>query len=235
MLLDSILRGLSDSARFTFVSIMGEFFNLGLAEKNVPSSTSKIFLDSGYCFGGFRSFPERFEIPNLSISKAILLVRDPRDMLVSHYFSTRSSHPEPGRRLATSMKNMPRRDKAKSLSVDEYVVDLANFYGRVLRRYIQVLGENPQTFRVYRYEDVIFNKHEWIADICDTFGWSVPEHTIKKIADKNDFRPRAEKESQHIRQVTPGDYKRKLKPETIEQLNRLLETELSFFGYSQEA
>ena len=66
VLLDSIMRALSAPVGLTYVSIMGEFFHLGLAEQNVPGETSKIFLDHGYCFGGFRSFPQRFEIPNLA-------------------------------------------------------------------------------------------------------------------------------------------------------------------------
>ena len=231
VLLDSILRDLSSAVGLTYVSIMGEFFQLGLAERDVPAETSKIFRDRGYCYGGFRSFPQKFEIPNLRTCTAILLVRDPRDMLVSHYFSTRSSHPEPGRSLSTSMKGMPLRERAQGRTVDEYVIELAQFYSIHLRRYMKVLDENPEAFRVFRYEDVIFGKRNWIAGICETFGWSVPETTIRKIADKNDIRPRAERESQHVRQVVPGDYERKLKPETIAKLNLLLENELRYFGY----
>ena len=231
VLLDSILRALSPTVGLTYVSIMGELFELGLAEKNLPPETSKVFLDHGYCYGGFRSFPQRFEIPNLATSKAILLVRDPRDMIVSHYFSTRLSHPNPGRALSTGMQSIPLRDQAQKLTVDEYAIERTKFYSRVLRGYISVLDANPNTFHIYRYEDVIFKKREWIADMCNYFGWSVAESTMRKVADKNDIRPRAEKESQHVRQVSPGDYLRKLKPETIAQLNQLLEKELSYFGY----
>ncbi len=231
VLLDSILSTLSPVVGLTYVSIMGEFFELGLAEKDAPAETSKIFLDSGYCYGGFRSFPQRFKIPNLATRKAILLVRDPRDMLVSHYFSTRSSHPNPGRRLTTSMQGMPLREKARVLTVDEYVVDLTKFYDRLLRSYIEVVEENPENFRIYRYEDVVFQKREWIADMCDYFGWLVPEAKVKKIADKNDIRPRVEKESKHVRQVSPGDYKRKLKPDTIKRITEILEKDLEYFGY----
>jgi len=235
VLLDSILSALSSVEGLTFVSIMGKFFELGLAEKNVPAETSRIFLNHGYCFGGFRSFPQRFEIANLSHCKAILLVRDPRDMIVSHYFSTRSSHPNPGRALSTSMKSMPLREQAQTLTVDEYAIERTKFYGRLLRGYMSALDQNLETIRVYRYEDVIFKKREWIADMCNYFGWSVPEATIRKIASKNDIRPRAEKESKHVRQVSPGDYLRKLRPETIAQLDQLLQKELSYFGYHQTA
>ena len=98
---------------------MGEFFNLGIRAPQAPASTSRIFLDRGYCYGGFRFLPESFEIPILGQVKSLLLVRDPRDMLVSHYFSTRSSHPAPGSKstLTTSMKEMPQKDVAQTISI----------------------------------------------------------------------------------------------------------------------
>jgi len=235
VLLDSMLSALSVAEGLTYVSIMGQFFEIGLAEKHVPAQTSKAFLDHGYCYGGFRSFPRHFEIPNLGSCKAILLVRDPRDMIVSHYYSTRLSHPDPGRILSTSMKGMPLREKAQRLTIDEYAIDLTKFYGRLMRGYIDVLEKNPDTFRVYRYEDVIFRKREWISDIGSYFGWSVPEAKLRRIAAKNDILPRAEKESKHVRQVSPGDHKRKLEPATIVQLNEALGKEFRYFGYEQGA
>ena len=90
----------------------------------------------------------------------------------------------------------------------------------------------PRHFRIYRYEDVIFDKRAWIADMCDTFGWSVPEATINEIADRNDVIPSSEDQAKHIRQATPGDYKRKLQPETIERLTEMFAKELDYFGYN---
>jgi sulfotransferase family protein len=235
VLLDSIMRALSERVGVTYVSLMGEFFKLGLAVQDIPSATSKVFLDNGYCFGGFRAFPKTFDIPNLSKRKSILLIRDPRDMLVSHYYSMRSSHPDPGKALTTSMQGLSRRDSALRLSVDEYALDYASFYARELGRYIDVLERNPGNFTVFRYEDVIFNKKQWIGDICETFGWDVSSWAMGRIARKNDIVPRAEDEGKHVRQVSPGDAMRKLQPETIEKLNAVFEKHFRFFGYDQTA
>jgi hypothetical protein len=235
VLLDSILRALSERVGVTYVSLMGEIFKVGLAEQAVPSAASKIFLDNGYCFGGFRAFPKTFEIPNLSTRKSILLVRDPRDMLVSHYFSMRSSHPDPGKGLTTSRQSLPRRDRAFAMSVDEYALDMAEYYARQLDRYADALEKNRDKFTLFRYEDVIFNKRQWVADICDAFGWDVSAWTIGRIAKKNDIVPGAEDEGRHIRQVSPGDGMRKLQPETIENLNVVFDKQFRFFGYDQKA
>jgi hypothetical protein len=234
VLLDNIMRGLSEQVGVTYVSLMGEFFKLGLAERDVPSATSNVFANNGYCFGGFRAFPKTFEIPNLATRKSIFLLRDPRDMLVSHYYSMRSSHPDPGKILTTSRQSLPRRDKALVMSVDEYALDLAGYYVRQLSRYIDAFEEHPENLTVFRYEDVIFEKRTWVADICKAFNWDVSERARNKIADKNDVVPRSENEAQHIRQVTPGDGMRKLQPETVDKLNELFEPQLAHFGYSPE-
>ena len=233
VLLDNIMRGLSEQVGVTYVSLMGELFKLGLAEQDVPSATSKVFADNGYCFCGFRAYPKTFEIPNLSTRRAILLIRDPRDMLVSHYFSMRSSHPDPGKALTTSRKSLPRRDKALVMSVDEYVLDLASYYVRQFSRYKNVLDKQRENFTLFRYEDVIFNKRVWVADICDALDWELPERVMNKIADKNDVVPRSENEAKHIRQVTPGDGMRKLQPATIDKLSALFGKQLKYFGYDQ--
>jgi len=231
VLLDNIMRSLSDRVDIAYVSLMGAFFELGLVEQDIPSSASRVFVENGYCFGGFRAYPKTFEIPNLSTKKSILLIRDPRDMLVSHYFSMRSSHAHPGKVLTTSMKTLPRRDQARVMSVDEYALDLASYYVRQLDRYKDILEKHGENFTVFRYEDVIFNKRGWVADICNAFGWELPERAVNKIADMNDVVPRAENEARHIRQVTPGDGMRKLQPETIHKLNDLFDKQLVYFGY----
>jgi len=120
------------------------------------------------------------------------------------------------------------------MSLDEYTLDFADYYARQLNRYIDVLEVRRANFTLFRYEDVIFNKRAWVADICNSFGWELPERAINRIADKNDVVPRSENEAKHIRQVTPGDGMRKLQPETIEKLNESFETQLAYFGYSPE-
>ena len=232
VLLDSIMQGLSSTLGLTYVSIMGEYFNIGLRAQQFPESTSRIFLERGYCYGGFRFIPPRFEIPILKSAKSVLLVRDPRDMLVSHYFSTKTSHPAPSGTLKTGMKDVPLREVAQRLAIDEYVLDFAKFYLRHMSRYIEAIRQDQGNFRIYRYEDVIFNKRAWIADMCDAFDWPVPNSTINDIADRNDVIPSSEDQAKHIRQATPGDYKRKLQPETIERLTEMLAKELDYFGYN---
>lgn len=233
VLLDGIMRQLSDHVGVTYVSIMQEYFTIGLPDASMPAETARIFLPQGYCYGGFRYFPRRFEIPILSQTRPVLLVRDPRDMVVSHYYSMRDSHPEPGKVLKTVKANMSMRDLARALDIDEYVKRAAQTFRTFLTHYRSILCANHDV-RIYRYEDVIYEKADWVADIAAHFDWKVPRQKTDWIAAQHDLIPTEEVETQHIRQVHPGNYRKKLKPETIAWLDDFFKDEMAFFGYTAD-
>lgn len=231
VLLHSVLLQLSEAAGVTYVAIMSELFALGLVGDNIPPSTERIFRKTGYCYGGFRQFPSQFKLPDYLLQKAMLLVRDPRDMVVSHYFSLRYSHPKPGTKnvLSTGQTALPEMALAAQLPLDDYVLEIANKYKQYIGSYLPVL----RSVAVFRYEDILFNKRWWLWQICRHFGWKVPGQVRRRIADQNDLFPDAEDVTRHIRQVLPGDFRRKLRPETIARLNEIFAEELALFGYDR--
>lgn len=233
VLLDGIMRMLCDDVGLTYVSIMQEYFTIGLPPAQMPAETSEIFLPKGYCYGGFRHMPMTFDIPIVSQSRPVLLVRDPRDMLVSHYFSLRDSHPEPGRALKTASVSMSMRDLARTLDIDDYVMgQAAEQFRSFLAQYRTMLCAKHDV-KVYRYEDIIYDKPKWVADLVAHFGWTVSPALIDAIAAHFNVIPDDEKTNHHIRQVHPGNYLKKLKPETIERLNDFFAEDMAFFGYQR--
>lgn len=229
-LLDRVLRDLCKSSGATYVSIMGELFRAGLLSADAPGHTSEVFLPGGYCYGGFRDFPSTFEIPILAESKPVLLVRDPRDMLVSHYYSMRDSHAELKPRSDKSRAAVETREMARSLEIDDYVRQITPAYRQFMADYRTRLCE-PFDVKIYRYEDVIYRKAEWVADLARHFGWEVGQEITGSIAAKHDTIPEREDVKSHVRQVHPGNFRKKLKPETVEYLDDYLEEEMAFLGY----
>lgn len=234
VLLDNIMRVLCRKSGLTYVSIMEEMFKIGLPDNQVPQSASDVFLPKGYCYGGFRSFP-RFDIPILKQSKPILLVRDPRDMLVSHYYSARDSHALPGNILKSAKIDMQsQREFARSVAIDKYVRSYpAKHFSRLLEDYRSLLISRHDV-KIYRYEDVIYNKTAWIMDMVKYFGWDIPMSISEEIGKMHDHIPSEENSNQHIRQVHPGNYREKLQPETIAWLNEYFEDDLREFGYGED-
>jgi hypothetical protein len=73
-------------------------------------------------------------------------------------------------------------------------------------------------FHLFRYEDVIWSKRQWCADIAKYLDIDLPSETLSKIADGHDVRPEQERPERHIRQVSPGNHKKHLNEEAIRHI-----------------
>ncbi len=196
---------------------------------NCSSLTSTI-LD-GYCHRGYRHFPLFIKDSKIfQQRKKILLVRDPRDAIVSAYFSFSKSHllPESGEIRDNMLKT---RRNLQNMELENYAVGQAVNVKEAFDRYHQYVPHNSQ-LKIYRYEDIIFNKAEWITDMLDFLGLTLKKAQINRIAEKHDIVPQWEEPSKHIRRVKPGDHKEKLSPACIEKLNEILSEVLARHNYN---
>ncbi|ODA68659.1 Sulfotransferase domain protein [Methyloligella halotolerans] len=232
VLLNHILRDLCAYLDVPFVAISEEFFKAGVKLQEAPPSTSDIFLEKGYCYGGFRRWPTSFAIPILATSRPVLLVRDPRDRLVSNYYSMRESHSQPGKNgvLKSAKTELSKRNLAKSLDIDDYVREVAPLFLEQLELYRDELCARHDV-KIYRYEDVIYDKPSWVADLARHFGWDIPGDVLRQIAARNDVIPDEEQTGKHVRQVHPGNFERKLQPPTIDYLTGYFQNVMADFGY----
>jgi hypothetical protein len=190
-------------------------------------------LRPGVIYGGLRDAPVcLFGVPAFREGPKLLLVRDPRDALVSEYFSNAYSHPIPEKtgefdNTAAQMKEA--REKARSSALADYVLNEAKHFRRTLKLYLPVL-EMPNTL-VLKYEDVILRKAELIRAMAAHFGLAAPDAQISAILAWADVIPSEEDPRAFIRRVVPGDHVSKLSPETIAAVNTILEEPLRLFGY----
>jgi hypothetical protein len=189
-------------------------------------------IGDGYCYRGFRNFPLFMESNSLlSQRKKILLVRDPRDAIVSAYFSFAWSHPAPAQgELSESVESD--RKTFQQLNIEQFAKLYTQQLKVNLEQYERVFSNDP-LLKVYRYEDIIFNKFEWIKDMLEFLQLSLPEQQILDLANRHHLVPQAEEVGSHIRKVVPGDYLEKLSPDYIHHLNQTLSDILERYGYSK--
>ncbi len=233
VLLNAMVREMAAVAKVPFVDVPGLLFSKGFMISEVSNLCGGVFAQEGVCFGGFRHIPP----PVLGVkltkeSRSVLLVRDPRDMLVSHYFSMLKSHSIPqGGKVRDFM--LGAREQAGQTSIDAYVVEKADFFVTQFIRYdADLLRDHSERTKIYRYEDVIFEKVSWLSDMNDWFGWGVDHGVIQSIATTHDLRPEHEDTAKHVRRVVPGDHREKLQPETIATLNEMFRPVVGRFGYN---
>lgn len=230
VLLQQILSLLATQVGLTPYSLAGQAWEEGFSLENSKVNPKDVFFPKGYAYGVFRQNPYTFEIPIIKTHRSVVLVRDPRDMLVSHYFSLTKSHPKPKGGGEVQKQLESERLEASLRSIDEHCITTSEWYGRVLEQMDPLFG-NPMA-KIFRYEDVIFQKRKWVREIATHFDWSqLDSSSFNRIADTHDVRPISEDSSKHVRSVVPGDHRQKLKPETTRILNQKFESFMDRFEY----
>lgn len=184
----------------------------------------------GNAYIGFRDPPTAFYTDQVfREAKKILVVRDPRDALVSEFFSNAFSHSLPSEQDGTSVIEQERA-RALQSNLAGYVLERVDQLNRTVSGYKHLVGD--PNLLVLRYEEVIFDKANWIARIAEHFGWTVSDELVRNILGWADVRPEAENPTAFVRRVAPGDHLDKLSPEVIASVNGKLSDVWSSLGYA---
>ena len=226
----SMVAALATANGINTLDVPGRMFDAGVRylEWNSHARIADL-LWRGNAYIGFRDAPTAlYDDEVFQEAAKVLLVRDPRDALVSEYFSNAYSHSLPAEPTGTTVVEQE-RGRALASDLDAYVLDRADHLDRTVAGYRHLIGD--PNLLILRYEDVIFDKVEWIARIAAHFGWHADEAFVSAVLDWADVRPEAENPHAFIRRVTPGDHAR-LSPETIGALNGRLSDVWREFGYA---
>ena len=186
------------------------------------------------CFGPIRTGTAEPTIPEKIDGFSILLhLRDPRDVLTSHFFSQAYSHKRKDGRFNPSDEQ---RESWINEGIDKHV---RKFVPEFKKRYqlliSTLLGRKNVVF--VKYEDMVSDYSIWLDGYLlvfsylqippnRLFGFFPVTNSFIKIRDKMNKKyqdefvpPQNENIYENKRQITPGDHKRKLTLETIEYLN----------------
>ncbi len=211
------------------------------------------------CFGPLRFFVPSASLENSNI---IVHLRDPRDVLTSMFFSYCFMHSgdvaaDTGYRKEVAEAGI---DKFVLDLCDEnfarYQGDygtggqFGKYIGNIRDRYMTYLKEvisRPNAI-VLSYEEMVLDFPGWLRKFLAAFELSDPDRTYESVRSRieiqNDVTRAAKGRSSqtataggediraHRRKATPGDYKEKLRPETISELNRRFGDVLDALGYS---
>ena len=232
----NLMRALALDAGMTPIDLDSYFFELGKVQewlgsgRSVPPGT---FRDRGYCYGPFRtSYPRLFDGDRL---RFLLALRDPRDALVSLYFSYCY---EPSRPLLAddrfTEEGEAKRRRFRSQSVDEFVTMAFTSWRHIRKSYRDycdhLLGKSNVLF--VRYEDMVEDFDRWLESVVEFFEFRPAPELLAGIRATAGFPVSGERVDAQKRQVLPGDHKRKLAPETVDTLTRECEDILVRLGYA---
>lgn len=189
-----------------------------------------VFKERGYLYSVFSGMIEG--IPQLEKYKIVLVTRDPRDLLVSGYYSIAYSHSVPSKSGDKYAGFMEQRREARQLTVDEYVIAESDKVYNQYLRYQHLLLDRYPNVHVVSYEQMVADFGGWLKDLLDYCELEISASLFDSIMQENaQLIPKKENIHKHLRKGQPGDYRAKLRPDTVEQLDMKFAPVLARFGY----
>ena len=231
-LLNNMVRDLCEILEYEYTDIQSFYFNKGIPDRSIPTCTEKIFKKKGYVYSGFRYFPHQYEIPCFYECPLVVLIRDPRDAVVSQYYSLAKSHPLPGIGLDKSLRGhmLKKREEVAGTDIDEFCLKNIGGFVKKIRTYQELIKTHPNV-KLFQYEEVIYMKKKWIKTMLRFLGWKLKPGQPLRLAAKHNVLPVSEQESSHIRQVHPQNHVHKLRPETVRKMNKMHKDVLIAYNY----
>lgn len=173
----------------------------------------------GFFYGPIRSLDESYGVPrdwpSLSDYKVLVVLRDPRDVLTSLYYSMAYSHAMP--RGEGKVHVAALRREALSVDINDFVRQQADVFVRRYRAYFDLAQRSH--IHLTTYEQLVTSPHAWLDDLLAYLDVRLFTWTRRRLISARDFRVDHENPKAHVRQVAPGDHGRKLSGETIAWLN----------------
>jgi hypothetical protein len=200
------------------------------------------------CFAPIRFF---VDIPRIEDYSVILHLRDPRDVLVSMFYSYCYIHPgeiapDTGYRRevaeagidafvlgkASQRSSGYRGDYGTGAHVEDLIGNLPRRYSDYLDR----LVGKPNVI-LLKYEEMVGDYSGWLQKFLSSFPIEDKQRMVEELAaQRQTLFPRRELDvMNHVRHVTPGDHKVKLQGSTIRRLNEIFADTLARLGYPIQA
>jgi len=165
-------------------------------------------IKTPFCMCPIRHYEPRREVfDNIKDVRHIFHVRDPRDCLVSAYYSFAYEHGLTGNEK-TEADRQARMRRIQATSIDDFVL---NGKDKWYKRYLPLknLNKLKGLVTLVTYEDMVMESQKWLYTILRQMAIAPPQ--LKKYWEllADEFKPPLKEDpKQHKRQMWPGDYKR---------------------------
>lgn len=230
VMIDDILKTLAAQGGRSYLNLEKQLFEKGHRVDKFQKAVLPFLSKSGFVFGAFRECIDCLRLAAECHNTRIFLIRDPRDAVVSYYYSLRKSHwvpPDGDTREAL----LAGRERYSQLTLEEAVLgNEFEFLFKNMMRFGKMLRDYPGI--IYRYEEIIFKKAEWIPSLACKLQVPLKPDVFDSLLQKHDMFPSQDNETAHVRHVSPGDYLNKLSPALIEHIERRYRDLFEILGYA---
>lgn len=212
--------------QFHAYSFVSDFPYLDQLGQDESTQFRHLFKPEGYVYSDLGGLVGGIELERFGV---VLAIRDPRDVLTSEYFSSAYSHTRPWNVDKIDEFDRQRRE-AIEYGIDRYVLSQSVRVRDIYKRYLdRLVGQGH--VHVARYEEMILDFTQWLESILQFCSLEISGDLRSELISERLKSTAKDDPSSHVRQVRPGDYRRKLQLETIRELDVILADVLEGFGY----
>ena len=166
--------------------------------------------------------------------RCVVVVRDPRDVVVSWVFSSTYSHPSDPELSLVRAPLLALNLRGK-LELAAYILKVP---ARAQRSWL--LGAPSPHVRAFRYEDLVADEVGVFAAMIEHLGWPVAPDDLAEVVARHTFsvrsggRSRGEKDPfSHYRAATPGDWANYFDRDLAERYEAAMPGLVRSMGYAQ--
>lgn len=193
-----------------------DYYNTFLGNNSMHKNRKildKYFISKGIIYGPIRKY---LQIKHIRKFKVILFIRDPRDILVSDYFSLKYSH------NVINEKFINQKIRAKKLNLDQFVLKNAENYKKLFNQYVSLFPLDD--FTLIKYNIMINDPKKFQSTLTNIFKLDKSKKEVKNFF-KAELKQNLNKKINyysHRKIGTINLYKKFLKQSTIVKLNKVL-------------
>ena len=170
------------------------------------------------------------------IYKAFYIARDPRDLIISNYFSLKYSH-DPYHPYILKM-----REKLNSISQDDGITDIINSFTAGTKKTLDGwYKQKSKNIKLIRFEDIFGAKQfNVFSDLLNHCNINISATDVKFLLEKYSFKnisgrkQGSEDIKHHYRKGIPGDWKNHFTNQHKDLFKNLSSNLLVIYGYEKD-
>jgi len=200
--------------------------NKGYLLRFLEKNYDRLFYQKGEIYGPLR-FPVNF--PNRQAFKHIFFLRDPRDVIVSSYYSFGFSHPLPTNNMRK--KNfLSLREEIQKKGIDQHALDFAD---ELITRYngFRHLRETCDGYIYLRYDEFANDTRNFILNLAKYLNVELQKQELDMLCKEAAPIQENIKDDKHKRSGKSRQFISELKPETQAILNDKFRDTLKYWEF----
>ena len=207
------------------------YIDLGLKEARIDQE----FGSGTIATHLYIDYPTYRAIPKPARYRTFFIMRDPRDAIVSWYFSARYSHPlvKPVDELRPALQSMEFEDGMI------FLIDKLEAYGSFTTQFSWLEAKHDPHVRLMRYEDLAADNRAFLASLLDYLEVDLPETAFDTLYARNNFQtltgPRKQGEEDihaHNRKGVAGDWRNHFTARIRDHFDKVMGGRLERLGYT---